>query len=67
MTVSIEATVGADGRVASAHFLSDPGYGFGRAAVQCALRQGPDTFSVALDHDGHPITATRKFNVHFTR
>jgi len=67
MTVPIEATVGPDGHVSSAHVVKDPGYGFGRAAVQCALRQGPDTFNVALDHDGTPIAGTRRFNVRFTR
>jgi protein TonB len=64
MKVSIEATIGADGRVLSARFVKDPGYGFGRAAVQCAQRQ---KFNAALDHDGNAVTSTRTFNVSFTR
>ena len=67
MVVPTEVTVSASGRVTSAHATRDPGYGFARAAVQCALRQGPSTFQIALDRDGTPIAATRTLNVHFTR
>jgi protein TonB len=67
MRVLVEVSVSATGRVTAAHALKDPGYGFARAAVQCALRQGAATFDVALDHDGNPIAATKSFNVHFDR
>jgi protein TonB len=67
MRVLVEVTVSASGRVTNARALKDPGYGFARAAVQCALRQGASTFDVALDRDGNPIAATKSFNVHFDR
>jgi protein TonB len=67
MIVPIEMTVTADGKVTDAHVLKDPGYGFGRAATQCAYRQSPNAFQLALDHDGNPIGQTKKFNVKFTR
>jgi hypothetical protein len=67
MVVPTEVTVGADGRVTNARATKDPGFGFARAAVQCALRQGAATFDLALDIDGHPIPGTRVFNVHFER
>jgi hypothetical protein len=41
--------------------------GFARAAMQCARRQGPGTWDVALDRDGHPIPATFAVNVNFSR
>jgi protein TonB len=67
MKVLIELTVTAGGRVTNARVLKDPGYGFGRAAVQCALHQSPNAFDVGLDRDGNPITMTKSFNVNFTR
>ena len=67
MVVPIEVNVSASGRVTNAHVIKDPGYGFGRAAVQCALRQGGGAFDVALDHEGNPIAGQRTFNVHFDR
>jgi periplasmic protein TonB len=67
MVVPIEVNVSASGRVTNARAIKDPGYGFGRAAVQCALRQGGGAFDVALDRDGNPIAGQRTFNVHFDR
>jgi protein TonB len=67
MVVPTQVSVSASGRVTSAHALKDPGYGFARAAVQCALRQGAAAFDVALDRDGNPIAGERVFNVRFTR
>ncbi len=67
MVVPTEVTVSADGRVSNARATKDPGFGFARAAVQCALRQGASTFDLALDHDGHAVPGTRVFNVHFER
>ena len=67
MVVPTEVTVNAQGRVTAAHATKDPGYGFARAAVQCALKQGPSSFNLGLDHDGYPVPGTRTLNVHFTR
>ncbi len=67
MVVPTEVTVSADGRVTAAHATKDPGFGFGRAAVQCALRQGGSAFDLARDRDGNPIAGTRVFNVNFER
>jgi periplasmic protein TonB len=62
--VMLEVHVAADGTAEAVNVLKDPGYGFGRAARQCALRQH---HSAALDHDGNPIASTIKANVHFSR
>ena len=67
MQVPTEVSVSASGHVTSARAVKDPGYGFARAAVQCALRQGPSSFNLAYDKDGTPIAGERRFNVHFTR
>jgi protein TonB len=67
MVVPTEVSVSASGRVTNARALKDPGYGFARAAVQCALRQGASSFDLALDRDGNPIPAQRVLSVHFTR
>jgi periplasmic protein TonB len=67
MQVPTQVSVSASGRVTNARALKDPGYGFARAAVQCALRQGSSTFNLAYDKDGNPIAGERVFNVHFTR
>jgi protein TonB len=62
--VSLEVQVGTDGAAGTVNVLKDPGYGFGRAARQCALRQH---HSPALDHEGNPVPSTIKVNVHFSR
>jgi protein TonB len=67
MAVATQVTVSPSGRVLSAHAVKDPGYGFGRAAVQCVFRQGSGAFSVAYDRDGNPIESTTTINVHFER
>jgi protein TonB len=67
MVVPTTVSVSASGRVTGARAMKDPGYGFARAAVQCALRQGASTFNLAYDRDGNPIAGERVFNVHFTR
>jgi periplasmic protein TonB len=67
MVVPTEVSVSASGHVTSARALKDPGYGFARAVVQCALHQSAAAFDVALDRDGNPIPAQRTFNVHFQR
>jgi hypothetical protein len=63
--VSLIVTVGTDGRAKSAIIQSDPGYGFGAHARQCAFRK---TYEVALDRAGNPVVSTTApFRVRFTR
>lgn len=64
-TVVIQVVVGPDGSVESATLVSDPGHGFGQAAIACALRT---RFTPARDHDGRPTRATSPaVLVRFTR
>ncbi|WP_437607288.1 energy transducer TonB [Sorangium sp. So ce834] len=64
-TVVIRTVVRADGTVASAELLSDPGYGFGQMSLACARKQ---RFVPAADDEGQPITATSPpIHVLFTR
>jgi protein TonB len=64
-TVVIKVVVDPDGTVASATVVSDPGHGFGRAAVACALHT---RFIPARDRDGRPIRAeSPSVLVRFTR
>jgi protein TonB len=67
MEVATEVSISATGKVLDAHVLKDPGYGFARAAVQCALRQGGTMFDLALDRDGNPIASKLSLKVHFNR
>jgi protein TonB len=54
-----------DGRVSAASVLSDPGYGFGEAALRCARQH---RFLPALDPLGRAIAATSPpVHVTFTR
>jgi protein TonB len=62
--VGLEVEIRADGMAGAVNVLKDPGYGFGRAARQCALRL---KHAPALDHDGNSIASTIKVNVHFSR
>lgn len=63
--VRLVVVVGADGRPTSVNILSDPGYGFGRIARNCAMRK---TFTPGLDKNGNPAPrATRPFAITFTR
>ncbi len=63
--VVLRVVVAANGKVENAKVLTDPGYGFGDAAVGCALRT---RFSPALDANGNPIRATSPaIRVRFTR
>ncbi len=64
-TAVLVVTVAPDGRPVSVRVLSDPGYGFGRQARQCALGR---RYRPALDRDGRPIQATTPpINVRFRR
>lgn len=67
MKVPVQISVDEGGHVTDVRVLRDPGMGFARAATQCARRQGPGTWDVALDWDGHPVPATFAVNVNFSR
>jgi protein TonB len=64
-TVVIRVAVGADGRAERVDVLEDPGFGFGRAALQCALST---RFGAARGPSGDPIAAlSPPIRVHFYR
>ncbi|HVT10130.1 MAG TPA: ferric siderophore ABC transporter substrate-binding protein, partial [Polyangia bacterium] len=65
-TVVIRVAVRADGRVERADVLDDPGFGFGRAARDCALSSR--AFTPALDASGAPVAGlSPPIRVHFYR
>ena len=53
--VLIVVTVSPDGNPTKVSVLSDPGFGFGRVARQCAMRK---TYTAGLDRAGNPVTTT---------
>jgi protein TonB len=64
-TAVVSVTIGANGRAIRAQILSDPGYGFGRAAQRCAMAK---RYKPARNADGRPITATTPpIRVRFSR
>jgi protein TonB len=64
-TVVLRVAVGADGHAERVDIVQDPGFGFGRAAHQCALAT---RFEPARDPSGAPITAlSPPIRVHFFR
>jgi periplasmic protein TonB len=65
-TVVIRVAVRPDGRVERADVLDDPGFGFGRAARDCALTSR--AFAPALDANGAPVGGmSPPIRVHFYR
>jgi len=63
--VRLVIVVGPDGRPSQVNVLSDPGYGFGQAARQCALRK---RYTPGKDAAGKPVTkSTPPFRVRFQR
>jgi len=63
--VRLVIVVAPDGRASSVNILSDPGYGFGQAARQCALRK---RFVAGRDASGNPVSkATAPLRVRFQR
>ncbi|HSS38600.1 MAG TPA: ferric siderophore ABC transporter substrate-binding protein [Polyangia bacterium] len=65
-TVVIRVAVRPDGRVERADVLDDPGFGFGRAARDCALSSR--AFAPALDANGAPVGGmSPPIRVHFYR
>jgi len=65
-TAVIRVAVRADGRVDHVDVLEDPGFGFGRAARDCALASR--AFAPARDAQGAPVAAqSPPIRVHFFR
>jgi protein TonB len=63
--VVLRVRVRADGTVRSATLVTDPGFGFGEAALACARRM---VFTPALGRDGTPVEAdSPAIRVHFVR
>jgi periplasmic protein TonB len=62
--VALRIVVRADGSVASARLIGDPGRAFGAAAIECARRS---RFSPQLDAEGKPVQTELRFTWHFTR
>jgi protein TonB len=62
--VMLELHIGADGAADEVTVVKDPGYGFGRAAKQCALHQH---HTPALDREGNPVASNLAVRVHFSR
>lgn len=63
--VQVIVTVRPDGSPAAVRVLSDPGFGFGRAARMCALRE---RFAPALDRSGQPTQGqSTPINIRFSR
>jgi protein TonB len=64
-TAVIRVMVRPDGSVESAHVVQDPGFGFGAAAVRCALGTH---FVPAENRQGQPVRAkSPPIRVRFTR
>jgi protein TonB len=64
MKVKMVVTVRPDGRASGVTIVNDPGFGFGKAARACGLR---NVYSPALNAEGKPIEQTITVNMKFTR
>jgi periplasmic protein TonB len=63
--VVVAVVIDAAGHATRVDVLGDPGYGFGREARRCALRE---TYVPGLDREGRPaVSVTKPFRVRFTR
>ncbi|HEY4012208.1 MAG TPA: energy transducer TonB [Polyangiaceae bacterium] len=62
--VDLQIVVTPDGRPRDIMILTDPGYGFGRAARLCAARQ---KYIPAHSARGEPVEGTIKVRVHYVR
>jgi hypothetical protein len=63
--VVIVVDVRADGMPSSVAVVSDPGYGFGEAAMRCAMEQ---KYVAARDESGRAVASrTKPFKVRFVR
>jgi len=54
-TVVLRVQVDASGMPVGADVVDDPGYGFGRAGAECAMKA---RYAPAMDADGHAIAGT---------
>ncbi|HSO39213.1 MAG TPA: energy transducer TonB, partial [Labilithrix sp.] len=64
-TVVIAVVVDERGHASKVDVLTDPGYGFGREARRCALRE---VYTPGLDRDGRAVASTLKsIKVRFAR
>jgi protein TonB len=64
-TVTLRAVVDSEGRATSVTVVSDPGFGFGAKARECAQN---NEFLPAIDDEGRPYTATSPpIRIQFTR
>jgi protein TonB len=64
MRVSVVVQVNSEGNPKSVEVLNDPGFGFGRAARQCALKQ---SYRSALNREGKAIAHSLATVVKFER
>jgi periplasmic protein TonB len=62
--VQVVVTVTREGRARTATVLKDPGFGFGKAARACAMR---NAYAAALDASGKAVEQSFSVNVRFTR
>jgi protein TonB len=63
--VTVSVIVRPDGSAQTVNVLNDPGFGFGRAARGCAMRE---KYTPALDREGAPVGGqTKAFRIHFSR
>jgi protein TonB len=62
--VELRVFVGANGEAQDAVVITDPGHGFGAAALRCAIGK---RWKPALDRHGNPVPATAIVRVRFTR
>jgi periplasmic protein TonB len=62
--VRVAVTVSETGRALDVKVIGDTSFGFGRAALRCALSKA---FVPALDREGHPVTMTIPVMVTFVR
>lgn len=60
----VEVDVSPDGKPLSVRVLTDPGYGFGREAARCAMRE---RYQGALDKEGNPVAGRARVGVTFSR
>jgi protein TonB len=67
VTVGMRVEVRADGTTERASVTSDPGLGFGPAAIACLVRAPRTVWEVALDRAGRAIGASSPFKLEFRR
>ena len=63
-SVTLSVSLDAAGKLVRVRILSDPGYGFGQAALDCAKTMA---FDPALDDDGTPVASRPAVRIRFKR